>query len=80
MCAGQVPRFLSHGRHNGDHFMVTERLGENLSQLFRFDLKTNCAIAMQLLMLLKLFHEFGFVHRGMKPDNVLIGKGINQVM
>ncbi|XP_041787508.1 casein kinase I-like, partial [Anopheles merus] len=38
-------------------------------------LKTVSQLALQLLDRLETFHELGYVHRDLKPDNVLLGRG-----
>lgn len=60
--------------------MVTDRLGPSLEVLRmecggKFSLKSTLMLADQLLARLQFIHEQGFVHRDVKPDNFLVGRG-----
>lgn len=60
--------------------LVMNILGPNLQQLFHycdnsFGLKTVLLIGLALLDRLEYVHKKNFVHRDMKPENILIGQG-----
>ncbi|XP_041782183.1 casein kinase I-like [Anopheles merus] len=74
------PRLIDAGTYRKRDVLVLERLGPSLQDLLnlcggRFGLKTVSQLALQLLDRLETFHELGYVHRDLKPDNVLLGRG-----
>ena len=57
-----------------------ELLGPNLEQLFnfcdrQFTIPTTANIGLQILDKLEHLHKKHFVHRDMKPENIVIGQG-----
>lgn len=63
--------------------LVIDLLGLSLGNLMdkcggKFSLKTVLMMGDQLLTRLEYLHEQGYVHRDLKPDNMLIGKGHHQ--
>lgn len=65
----------------GDYnVLVMDRLGHNLETLFnrcqrRFDIKTVCMLADQMIARVQHLHAVRFLHRDIKPDNFLMGYG-----
>jgi serine/threonine protein kinase len=60
--------------------MVFELLGPNLENLLnycgrRFSLKTVLLLADQLICRFQYIHSKGYIHRDVKPDNLLMGDG-----
>jgi len=77
-----IPSIKWYGVEGDCNAMVIEMLGKSLEDLFircqrNFSLKTVLMIADQLITRIEYFHMKGFVHRDIKPDNFLVGKGNN---
>lgn len=74
------PRMICFGKENNFNVIVMELLGPNLEELFdrcsrNFSLKTVIMIAEQILTRIQRLHSHGFIHRDIKPDNFVIGRG-----
>ena len=66
--------------------MVMDLLGPSLEELFhacnkKFSLNTVLMLANRMISLVQTFHENNFLHRDIKPDNMVMGRGAeaNQV-
>lgn len=60
--------------------MVMDLYGQSLEDLFvaggrKFDLKTTLMIGYQMIERIEFIHNKGFIHRDIKPDNFVVGKG-----
>ena len=61
-------------------FLVTDLLGPSLEDLFnlcgqKFSLKTTLMLFYQLLERVQHMHEMHYIHRDIKPDNIMMGLG-----
>ncbi len=80
-----VPKFYGMGllNDNSGYYMITEFLGPNLIDLFKycsmnkFTISTVCLLAIQMLNRIENIHNHGYLHRDIKPENFLIGRRKN---
>lgn len=79
-CPG-IPRMLWYGHHDLYNVLVMQRLGQSLETLRRkypdgrMSAAAVVAIVTQALDILQGLHAAGFVHRDLKPDNLMLGRG-----
>ncbi|PHJ18680.1 casein kinase i [Cystoisospora suis] len=77
-----VPVCYYYGDEGEWHVMVIDRLGHSLEDLFnlckrRFSVETVLHLGIQMLERIEYIHKRHCIHRDVKPDNFLIGRGEN---
>ena len=75
-----IPRVYWNGSECEFRVMAFELLGPSLENLFnycgrKFSLKTVLLLADQLISRFQYIHSKGYIHRDVKPDNLLMGIG-----
>ena len=69
-----------YGKEGDYNALVLDLLGQNLEDLFtycgrKFSLKTVCRLGEQMVARIESLHKNSFIHRDIKPDNFLMGRG-----
>mmetsp|Transcript_21463 Transcript_21463/g.36332 ORF Transcript_21463/g.36332 Transcript_21463/m.36332 type:complete len:428 (-) Transcript_21463:192-1475(-) len=80
-----IPSVRWFGVEGDYNVMVIDILGKSLEDLFndcgrRFNLKTVLILADQLLCRMEIIHTKCYIHRDIKPDNFLMGRGTRRHM
>ena len=77
-----IPKIYDYIRTSKYNFMIFELLGINLDELFhlynkKFNNNITIALGLQMIERLEFIHSRHIIHRDVKPENFMIGKGKN---
>jgi len=78
-----IPKMYRYGNKDSHNFLVMELLGKSLEDLLqlcggKFNLKTAALLWQQTITRMEYIHNKEFIHRDIKPDNFIMGKGKNK--
>ena len=77
-----IPKIRSLMQTTSYNILIMELLGSSLDTIFakcekKFSLGTVLLLGYEIVSLLEDLHKVGFIHRDIKPNNFLVGKGAN---
>ena len=83
--AAGIPVVRWYGVEGDYNCMVMDLMGKSLEDCFndcgrKFSLKTTLMLADQILSRIEIIHTKCFIHRDIKPDNFLMGRGVRRSM
>ena len=75
-----IPKVYDYYEENKNYVLIMEMLGPSIEKLFNlrnknFNLITVLMLTEQILYSIEFIHSKNLIHRDIKPDNFLIGKG-----
>lgn len=76
------PKVYSSGQVQNQPYIILERLGLSVKDILKrnkkhFSIKCIMTMGLQLVELLERFHDQGYIHCDLKPDNIMIGNYVN---
>ena len=77
-----LPEVKNFGCNNDYNILIMELLGHSLENLFqsqnrKLSLKTTSMLGIQMIDRIEYIHSRKFIHRDIKPDNFVMGRGKN---
>ena len=78
-----IPKVYCYGNNYVHNLLVEELLGKSLESIFNsygkpFSLKTVCVLGIEMVKRMQYIHNKHFIHRDIKPDNFMTGRGANE--
>jgi len=78
-----IPKVYCYGNNLAHNLLVEELLGKSLEDIFNsygkpFSLKTVCVLGIEMIKRIQFIHNKHYIHRDIKPDNFMIGRGVNE--
>ncbi len=75
-----IPEMKTYGYNQNYNILVMELLGNSLEDYFQkmkksFSIKTTCMLGLQMLDRIEWVHSKNLIHRDIKPDNFVMGRG-----
>lgn len=74
-----IPKIYFYGSQGKYNILIMELLGLSLEDMFKkcnrvYTLKSTLLLANQIIDRIEAIHAKGFIHRDLKPDNIMLGK------
>ena len=78
-----IPKVYCYGNNQSHNLLVEELLGKSLEDIFNsygkpFSLKTVCVLGIEMVKRIQSIHQKYYIHRDIKPDNFMTGRGENE--
>jgi len=76
-----IPEVKHYGYNTNYNILIMELLGQSLENLFQdqnksFSIKTACMLGIQMIDRIEFVHSKKIIHRDIKPDNFVMGRGL----